>query len=169
MTKEEFIGKPSNWGSHRHLLWMALEATKHFGLPVLELGCGDNSTPFLRRYCEDNNLELLSYDYDRDWAKKFNAFHVKHWDLQVDWGRQYGVVLIDESPGEHRKQSLMEANSQITIIHDSEPIGWNASDYQVRELFKWFKFTKDYQAPKPDAWTTALSNTIDVSKWDLSQ
>lgn len=167
MKKEHFIGESSNWGSHRPLLWGALEATKHLMLPVLELGCGDNSTPFLRRYCEYFGLLLYSYDFNRAWADRFGAIHVTNWDSQVDWLREYSVCLIDESPGEHRKQSLVDVDAKIIVIHDSEPIGWNASDYQVRPLFNQFKYVKDHVSPKPNAWATALSNEFDVTKFEI--
>jgi hypothetical protein len=167
MTKEEFLQDVGNWSNHRHLLWPALEATKHLKLPVLELGCGDGSTPYLRKYCEANGLELFSYDYNKEWAAKFNAPHVTNWD-NIAWRKEYGVVLVDESPGEHRKESIkMLLHAKIVVVHDSEPKGWNASDYQVRPVFSKFKYMIDYEAEKPGAWATALSNFINVTKFEL--
>lgn len=169
MTKEEFTinAGEDGWDNHRILLWPALEATKHLGLPVLELGCGNGSTPFLQQYCKENGLELLSYDYNAEWAAKFGAIHVTNWDLQVPWRKDFGVALVDESPGEHRRESLkLLGHVQVIVIHDSEPYGWNASDYQVRPLFAKFKYTKDLVPEKEKtAWTTALSNFIDVTKF----
>lgn len=166
MTKEEFLKNIGNWSNHRYLLYPALEATKHLKLPVLELGCGDGSTPYLRAYCKYNGLNLHSFDYNREWADRYGAIH-------TDWGMfdaiavvKYGVALIDESPGEHRKESLAKVNAEIIVIHDSEPIGWNSSDYQVRPLFSKFKYVKDLESDyKGGAWATALSNTIDVTKF----
>jgi len=166
MTKQEFTKNIENWSSHRILLWEALEATKHLKLPVLELGCGDGSTPYLMQYCEDNELELLSYDFNKEWADKFGAVHVTDWASQVDWKKEYSVALVDESPGHHRRESIrLLTNTKIQILHDSEPLGWNASDYRVRNLFKDFKYFKDHTNEKPKAWTSALSNVIDVTKW----
>lgn len=163
MKKEEFTQITSNWDSHRPLLWAALEATKHLKLPVLELGCGYGSTPFLQKYCVENELLLYSYDFDSNWAFKFHAIHVTNWD-NIPWRKEYGVVLVDMSPGEYRRQALMKLpNAKIIVIHDSEPKGWNLSDYQVRPLFKNFKFVLDYEVEKPGAWATALSNEINVT------
>lgn len=165
MSKEEFLKDIDGWCNHRELLWPALEATKHLKLPVLELGCGHGSTPFLQTYCQANGLELFSYDFNSEWAAKFNAIHVTNWETQVAWRKEYSVVLIDESPGEHRKVSLSKLfHAKIIVIHDSEPLGWNASNYQVRPLFDRFKYMKDLTAKKPEAWSTSLSNFIDVSK-----
>lgn len=162
MTKEEFIGVVDNYGSHRPALWDALEKTKHLGLPVLELGCGDGSTPMLKKYCKANLLELHSYESDPEWAAKYGAVHVSDWSV-LAWRKEYGVALVDHKPGEHRRVAIqLLINTYIIVIHDSEPIGWNASDYQVRTLFKGFKYVRDYQ-PKsgpPHPWTTLLSNKI---------
>lgn len=170
MNREDFIKDMDEWSGHRRLLWQALEATKHLKLPVLELGCGYGSTPFLQQYCKDNGLELFSYDFNKEWADKFGATHVENWDLNVDWLGQFSVALVDESPGEHRKSSVrfLALAAQIVIVHDSEPIGWNASDYQVRPEFIRFKYFTD-ERPDIDGqpWTSALSNFIDVSKFDL--
>lgn len=164
MTKEEFLADIDDWCNHRILLWDALEATKSLKKPILELGCGHGSTPFLQRYCAENGLELRSYDYDHSWALQFGAKHVTNWDSDVNWKDSYSVVLIDESPGEHRKESLrlLARNALIIVIHDSEPEGWNASDYQVRPLINKFLFRHDLIAPNPQAWATALSNFIDL-------
>lgn len=166
MTKEQFTSKMNAYGSHRTLLWHALEAAKHTGKPVLELGSGPASTPFLRTYCSDNNLGLYSYDNSRHWADVMKVEFVADWDKMKFWNDSFSVVLLDLAPGEYRKTALMKLNSEIIVIHDSEPPGWNASDYKVRPLFTKFKYKIDDQAEtKGDPWTTALSNTIDVSKW----
>jgi hypothetical protein len=168
MTKEEFIGKIDEWSGHRELLWPALEATKHLKIPVLELGCGFGSTPYLQQYCKENELELLSYDFNKDWADKFGAVYVENWDVAVDWNREYSVALVDESPGEHRKESVqrLARTSRIVVVHDSEPAGWNASDYQVREHFSLYRNWRDLR-PDIDGqpWTTALSNFIAVNEF----
>lgn len=163
MTKEKFTYYESNWGSHRPLLWAALEATKHFQLPVLELGCGDNSTPFLKEYCKDNNLELISYDYNQEWAQRFGAVHVTNWD-NIPWRKEYGVVLVDESPGEHRKISLSRLHHcKVVVTHDTEPAADHG--YRMRDELKRYKFMIDYSTD--GAWASAVSDYIDVTKWEV--
>jgi hypothetical protein len=163
MTKEQFLADQNDWCNHRELLYPALEATKHLGLPVLELGSGPGSTPYLRQYCKFNGLNLISYDFSEEWASKMNVTHVTNWD-NIPWRLEYGVVLVDESPGEHRKESLKKLiHCKIVVIHDSEPPGWNGGDYQVRPEFSRYKYQHDLQAEKPKAWASALSNFIDLS------
>lgn len=165
MTKEEFQQDIENWDNHRLLLWPALEATKHLGLPVLELGCGHGSTKYLRQYCLDNGLELHSYDYSAEYAAKFGGIHVTNWETQVPWRKDWGVVLVDHSPGEHRKIAISKLHhAKVVVIHDSEPAGWNASDYQVTAEIEKFKFILHIEPAAPQAWTTGVSNEIDVFK-----
>lgn len=166
MKKEAFLKDLSAWGSHRVLLFEALEATKDSHLPVVELGCGDCSTPYLMEYCEKNKRVFFSFDSDKMWAEKYGSDYVKDWERHPLWLQKYSVCLLDLAPGEYRRVALMKLNADIIVIHDSEPKGWNASDYRVRPLFNQFKFVKDDQPKeKGSPWTTALSNTIDVTKW----
>lgn len=164
MTQEEFTKGVGNWDNHRLLLWPALEMTKELGLPVLELGCGDGSSPFLQQYCKDNNLELFSYDYDYNWARKYGATHVTNWET-IPWMKEYGVALVDHSPGHHRKEALKKLHHvKIVVLHDSEVPGWNASDYQVRGEIEKYVMYRDLKSEEPQgAWATAMSNFYDLN------
>lgn len=169
MTKHEFLKDVTNWSNHRGLLWNALEATSKSNLPVIELGAGNGSTPYLRAYCEANKREFLSFDYDKSWAEKFGSIYVDNWDAQGFWKREYSVCLIDMSPGEYRRKALIKIHAEIVVIHDSEPIGWNSSDYKVRPLFKNFKYKVDQNSEQPGgAWASALSNKYNVSTWQTN-
>lgn len=166
MTKSEFIKGVSNRSNHRLLLWPALEATKHLNLPILELGCGDGSTPYIRQYCKDNGFQFYSYDSSEQWAYKFDSIYIMDWDM-FPWSKEFSVALVDEAPGEHRKESIVKLNSRIIVVHDSEIEGWNASDYKVRPLFDKFKYVKDLKSNmKGGAWASALSNEFDVTKFE---
>lgn len=168
MTKDEFLKDASAWGNHRTLLWHALEATKKSSLPILELGSGPSSTPYLRQYCRDEGILFQTYETDKNWATTMNSRWVANWDKEKFWDEKFSTVLLDCAPGEYRKIALMKLNAEIIVLHDSEPVGWNASDYQVRPLFKNFKYYKDHiPIEKGSPWTTALSNIIDVTKWKL--
>lgn len=163
MTQEDFIKGVSNWDNHRHFLWAALECTSKSSFPVLELGVGDGSTPFLRKYCSDAGRVLLSYDSNREWALKYNAMLTDFVNNRDIWYQQYSVALVDHSPGEHRKKAIQLIDAEIIVIHDSEPKGWTAADYQVREFFHRFKYKADFVGD--GAWTTALSNVHDLKGW----
>jgi hypothetical protein len=169
MNKDKFCQITSNWDSHRPLLWHALEATKHLSLPVLELGAGYGSTPFLREYCTDNYLVLRSFDSNKEWAKKMDVAHCPEWDTMEWFYKQtYSVAFVDESPGEHRKIALnmfarYPEHAQIVVAHDTE----HAADhgYKMRAELKKFKYLIDYETD--GAWCTAVSNFIDVTKFEL--
>lgn len=163
MTKEYFTQYDSNWHSHRPLLWLALEATKHFKLPVLELGCGEGSTPRLQAYCKENDLELLSYDYNLDYAKQYGATHITNWN-NLPWRKNYGVVLVDESPGEHRKESIkLLHHAKVLVVHDTEPAADHG--YRMRAELKKYRYFVDYQTD--GAWASAVSDFINVTQWEF--
>lgn len=163
MTKEQFLFQISNWDNHRPLLWLALQETEG---DVLELGCGQGSTPFLKKYCEKNKRNFFSYDSGLDWANQFGSIYCRDWN-NFDWSHKYDVAFIDHAPGEHRKLALklLKNKAKIIVIHDSEPKGHNSSDYQVRELFDQFKYVIDLKSKKPGAWASMLSNIIDLDKF----
>lgn len=163
MTKERFLRSVGNWNNHLYLLWEALEASKYLKLPVLELGCGDGSTPYLLEYCKANKLELISYDYNKEWADKYNAIHIEDWDT-LDWAKEYGCVLVDESPGEQRKFSLQRLHhAKIIVAHDTEPPADHG--YQMREELAKYKYMVDFG--NDGAWATCASNFIDVGKFKV--
>lgn len=168
MTKEAFLENPDPWSSHRPLLWEALEATKDSKLPVIELGAGAGSTPYLRKYCTENEIEFVSYDSNKQWADDYHSIFVKDWDKERFWDLSFKVCLLDMAPGEYRKIALMKIHADIIILHDSEIPGWNASDYKVRPLFNNFKYVIDDKAKeKGQPWTTALSNTVNILHWKI--
>lgn len=168
MTKEEFLKDVANWDNHRFLLWPALEATTG---EVIEMGMGQGSTPFLNQYCKDANRKLFSYESSLEWAMKFQdmiteahrIYHVMDWDIVARQHPGPDVVLIDHAPGERRKTdiSLFAWKAKFIVCHDTEPAADHG--YQMRAELSKFKHIKEYQSP--GAWSTVVSNFIDVSKF----
>jgi hypothetical protein len=60
----------SDYGTHIAPLLTAVLATDG---PVLELGCGDFSTPLLHAICAKQNRLLVSTDTDKAWLELFNV------------------------------------------------------------------------------------------------
>lgn len=163
MTKAEFFRVFGNWNSHLMLLWPALETTKHLKLPVLELGSGMGSTAVLRQYCQDEGLEFVTYDDKPEYAKENRSIYVENWDT-IPWRKEWGVVLVDEAPGEHRKVSLsLLHHAQIVVAHDTELVG--AGDYQMRPEINKYRYHLDFETP--GAWATVMSNFYDVTKLEM--
>jgi hypothetical protein len=77
-----------------------------------------------------------------------------------------GLMFIDCAPAEDRRAlvSLFKNIDGVLIIHDTEPGAEYV--YGLKEILSTFKYRKDY-APEGKPWTTAVSNFIDVSKWEL--
>lgn len=168
MIKEIFTQITSNYDSHRPLLWAALEATK--GL-VIELGIGYGSTPFLSEYCGSRNRELVSFENNREWFDKIapkyaHKFHfITEWNVAALTYGYAGVVFIDHAPGERRKHDIQAfANkAEILVCHDTEPAADHG--YKMRAELKKFKYMIDYETD--GAWATAVSNFIDVTKFEV--
>ena len=153
--------------SHIEPLVRAFEKTDG---DILELGTGYYSTTILQWLCELNWRRLYSFETSEKWYKKATQvqkpFHfVKHvtdWD-QVNLNQRWGLAFVDHSPGERRhidiKRLINFAN--CIVVHDSEPQSDNV--YQYSKIWDLFKYRVDYK--KYRAWTTILSNSVDVRKW----
>jgi len=163
---------PNNDHSYYPLLYLALQTTKK-GV-VIEMGTGHGSTKLLHDYCEAKGRYLYSYDEKEEWGSKFYylANDTHKVEVLTDWDNvvyshkdgDVSVVFIDHAPGERRKEDIMNFKDidGILVCHDTEP----AADYgyQMRQHFKEFKYVVEVQTS--GAWATALSNTIDITKWD---
>lgn len=163
--------------SYYPLLYKALEATKG---EIIEMGTGHGSTPLLHEYATRYKRFLESYETEKTWLSEFetleNQYHSftlvcrECWDSCSNMHPNPSVVFIDHAPGERRKEDILKFkdSAEIIVIHDTEPTG--AGDYQVRQHFGKFKYVVEVMsnAPNPHeagAWATALSNTVDITKW----
>jgi hypothetical protein len=147
-----FLHDVKNWDNHRPLLWWALQQTEGSTLPILEMGCGEGSTPYLQDYCKQSGRTLISYDYNKEWADKYDAIHVTNWDsIQHP---DYSVVLVDHSPGERRWEDirLLCNKADYIVIHDSEPA---ATGYMLDKIWHLFPYRRDLITS--GAWATIVS------------
>lgn len=79
LDKYNFLPIRDAVGTHRKFLLKALQCTTG---PVLELGMGLESTPYLHAYCEGEKRFLHSLDHHIIWASKFT--HLRTDQHQVD-------------------------------------------------------------------------------------
>jgi len=147
------IKNVKNWDNHRPFLFWALEKTKESKKPIVEFGCGYGSTPYLQEYAELNSRKLISYDFDFDWAKKYNAIYVKDWDLIEHI--EYSVALIDHSPADRRivDISLIKDKCEYIIIHDTDI---ESTGYMYDKIWNLFPYRVDLK-------TTTNAHTISAS------
>jgi hypothetical protein len=155
-------------GSHMPMLMKIVNMTSG---PVLELGMGMSSTPFLHWACFPNR-KLVSYEADADFLNSFKEYASNFHEIKLaeDWDKidilgHWSVVLVDHLPRERRKEEVKRlANSaDYVIIHDSE--GLRNKHYRYTEIFPLFKQRFTYMGARP--YTTVLSNFKDLSNLQI--
>ena len=116
-----------SWGSWMAPLMACVTATEG---PILEIGAGDWSTPFLHHYCACVNRALVTVEADKEWAKRYDnlatPFHriipepympaLTSLLLEGRWA----VALVDGSPSETRVHQclLLKYRTEFLIVHD---------------------------------------------------
>ncbi len=172
----KFLENISNWDNHRPLLWLALENTSG---PVLELGMGDGSTPYLHEYCKEKKRVLFSFENNLEYSNKFKYLNselhslsfITDWSLPIDHKNDWGVAFIDQAPAEQRHiDAIRLANSaQIVVVHDAEHEGKDCDVYCINKIIPHYKYRLDFSIPTHPAKTIMLSNFIDVSKLQIPE
>jgi hypothetical protein len=156
-----------SFGSHLPMLIKAVQLTTG---PIVEFGCGVNSTVFLHWACHNNNRPLLTLEGDWEYYKEFRRLrcdyhqveYVKEWNDTIASGK-WSVVLIDHHPkvkgdaGETRSNDAIRfADSKYVIIHDPE-------HYDYSKVYPHFKYRYDYTKTTPN--TVVLSNIHELSEF----
>lgn len=159
-----FLRMVDNWSNHRPLLFLALNLTKG---NVIEFGCGDGSTPYIRSFCFENKRQFDSYDTNYSWASRCGSTCVPSWDAPSARKiyQTCSVCFIDHAPGEHRKEATkkMMHLSDLLVLHDTEIGG--AGDYKWDEVMHLFKYQLHYNQHGGGAGASLVSNCIDVGQF----
>lgn len=152
--------------------------------PILEMGCGDYSTPMLHALCAPTKRMLVSTDVDADWINLFMdmkrdwhsfiyvpAYEKKSasnsiwfsvgqdaWDV-VGSDTHWSIVFIDHSPGLRRIHDIerLRSHTDIFIAHDADDERY---EYDRIKPFKYFYTYKRYHVT-----TIIMSDTVDVAKF----
>jgi hypothetical protein len=129
ITPEQFNTEEARdkWSSFLFPLTAALDATVG---EIAEVGIGFYSTAFLHDYGAKNRRFVLSIEDDPVWSKKFSDM-MKSDDhnfmcagfpeaLRVLKQQTWGVIFLDESPGEERADHMVELldHAEFIVIHD---------------------------------------------------
>lgn len=138
--------------------------------PVMEMGMGIFSTPFLHWMCLEQNRNLCSYDDNISYCMKLRDCQTDFHEIgcAFDWDdaptdEKWGIVLVDHAPAERRRVDIerLADNAKCIIAHDSQPS--SDKNYHYSEIYPLFKYKREYKKGKPE--TVVLSNFIDVTKW----
>lgn len=153
-----------NGGSHLPALIRAVALTDG---PVLEMGMGYFSSPFLHWACATKKRPLVSYENNPKYFR-FAAPFQSDWHevvcgdyAEADIERPWDVAFIDYAPPLHRKESVrrLAGFAKYIVVHDTEGRHDNRFRFsEIFPLFRW-KYTYEYCTPK----TSVLSNLIDLS------
>jgi hypothetical protein len=127
---------------------------------VLEIGCGEWSTPILFAYCLAARREFVSVDTDAGWAARLTTQTGMKIECPPDLYalslRRWSVVLVDNDPAESRAEAAARFAdcAEFVLIHDSENL--YVVDTLDSVLDKW-KYRLVYDTCVPN--TLILSNT----------
>ncbi len=161
-----------NYGTHLPLLIQAVNKTTG---PILEMGTGIFSTPYLHYQGILSKRNITSYDNDLGWLQKFSVsnhhahmyegpYHeftyIDDWD-KADIQRNWDVALIDHSPSERRIVDIKRLSNfaKYIIIHDSHPR--HERVYHYSQIYPLFKYRADWTQDANPA--TVLSNFVDLT------
>ena len=148
------------WGTHLPILAKVLMASTG---PVMELGIGVFSTPFLHNYCAAQNRFLDSYESDKGWVGLHKYFvtpiHritcVTDWDTIPIEKNRWGVIFVDHESSRRAKEAIRASQyADYVIIHDSN--GRLNPIYHWDFVYPYFKYQYVFNKFFPH--TTVLSN-----------
>lgn len=158
-------------GSHLPILMRIMNITDG---PVLELGMGLFSTPYLHWACYEQKRKLVSCENKNafynmfifdDYREKDNGYDYHEMKFVIDWDKvnisgHWSVVLVDHNPGPRRKVEVarLADSADYVVVHDTN--GRNDWYYHFTEVFPLFKYRYDTKfCPQ----TTVLSNFKDLT------
>lgn len=107
--------------------------------PVLELGCGEYSTPILKAICDAQKRTFKSQASNLEWASRFgNLVEVVDWNTWQPPEGKWGMVFLDSEEHTFRRYERLPTLSKITdtiVLHDANQpklydiLGWHIRLY----------------------------------------
>jgi len=157
-----------NYGSHLPAL---MACTAVCGGPVLEIGCGNFSTPCLHSLCAVLGLPLVTTEFDDSWRNQFTSYitptHqvLKQTDalLKELATRQWGLVLVDDQPQTRiDRLNMFFDSARFVLFHD-----FNFPDYK-ENLETWVSARQCYHRvyTRVGPWTLGVSKTHPIPEFD---
>ena len=140
---------------------------------ILELGCGDYSTPALAAiaFAQQRTLRIVSSD--PVWARRYAYLGGPWCEIRViekgEWpttecGSGWGMVLVDNEQrvAQRCKQVLrLASKARLIVLHDSNVLGRRAPFWKTaHERFRYV-----YQFRRRVPHTTVFSDHVDPAPW----
>ena len=164
----EIMSTPThpNLGSHLPVLMKLVAMTDG---PILELGSGPYSTPYLHWACYPTKRRLFTYETNPEWwefTKKFRAdFHrtylVSDWS-SVKFNRPWSIAFVDHD-GVRSETVRQVVHAEYVVCHDTENKGERR--WGLVRVGRWFQSRWKYTAPRPN--TTIFSNMHDLTGFSI--
>ena len=152
-------------GSYLPVLTTLVNHTKG---PILELGMGFCSTPYLHWACYPEKRRLVSYEnnpeyyrFAETWKSDFHAVHCideDSWE-SIDISEKWTIAFVDNSPESTRKMMVEKAqHADYVVIHDAN--NSNNHKTQINSIRHLFKYRYKYDKANP--YTAVWSNKYEV-------
>ncbi len=138
--------------------------------PILEMGCGHYSTPWLSTLAQAQGRELHVITSDPQWGSLFekdnlhlHLIQYAEWK-ELSWDKEWGMVFVDgEEPEGERYQHLLRLSekSKVVVMHDAEVIEQQGISWGlIHALYRYVYFYERYVPT-----TVLLSNYVDPREW----
>jgi len=139
--------------------------------PILEMGVGFCSTPYLHWVCYPSKRRLVSYEnnpeyyqFAMSWKDDFHSINCITDLDSANLSEPWSVAFIDHSPAHRRGIEIQRVlHADYVVIHDSENM--NMVAYGLDRVFKMFKYRYKYTAALPT--TSIWSNKHDVRGFEV--
>ena len=161
------VGRSQQGSHHDALLWCLRASTG----PVLEIGMGVESTPFLHHYCGAHGRSLVSLETAEKYTAEFQEYATPTHRLVLSESDEafavlrahphWGVVFIDgEADARGAQLSLATPSADFLVLHDTEPSHATHYHYTPRT---WEPFPYLVIDKRGTPWTTVCSMTKDLT------
>lgn len=156
-------------GSHLPLLMKCVDLTTG---PIVEVGCGFFSTPYLHWRCFAAKRRLVSYETDPKWfqfvegaAADFHEVHCLPSYQDIDLSEKWAVAFVDHGDGPSRPDTIAKVtHAEYVVVHDTNG-NWSHK-YGYDKIFPLFKYHYKFR-PRRMPFTSVLSNVHDLKGFSI--
>lgn len=140
--------------------------------PILELGTGLFSTPYLHWACFSLKRKLVSYDDQEKYIEYVKRFQSDYHDVilvdtfdNADIEKHWNIAFVDHQPCLRRVVEIarLAAFADYVVLHDTQIS--RKEDYQYYKIYPMFKYRYDFKEVRPH--TSVLSNFIDLKDFKI--